>query len=92
MTININDMAQSAYNIIMNLQQSAVETVGQETMYFRAVPQKNSEDAVIFQEYTLYNVEDCGHTIRVIMTNGDYQPGDYQVGLFGIDYQPIPEA
>lgn len=61
-------------------------------MYFRAVPQKNSEDAVIFQEYTLYNVEDCGHIIRIVMTNADYQPGDYQVGLFGIDYQPIPEA
>lgn len=92
MGLNINDMAQSAYDIILNLQQQAVETVGLDTMYFRATPHKNGEDAVVFQEYTLYNVEDCGHVVRMVLSNADYQPGDYQVGLFGIDYQPIPEA
>ena len=61
-------------------------------MYFRATPHQNSEDAVIFQEYTLYNVEDCGHQLKIILTDGSYSPGDYNVGLFGIEYQPIPEV
>ena len=26
------------------------------------------------------------------MTDGSYSPGDYNVGLFGIEYQPIPEV
>ena len=92
MAININEMAQSAYNIIQNLQQQAVATVGLDIMYFRATPHQNSEDAVIFQEYTLYNVEDCGHQMKIIMTDTSYSLGDYNVGLFGIEYQPIPEA
>ena len=91
MTLNINDMAQSAYSIIQNLQQQATQLVGLDALYFRATPQANSEDAVIFQEYTLYNVEDCGHQIKVMMQDSNYQPGDYTVGLFGVDYQPISE-
>lgn len=91
MAININEMAQSAYSIIQNLQQQAVNMVGLDALYFRATPQANSEDAVVFQEYTLYNVEDCGHTIKVIMSDTSYQPGDYTVGLFGVNYQPIQE-
>ena len=91
MALNINDMAQSAYSIIQNLQQQAVDVVGLDALYFRATPQANAEDAVIFQEYTLYNVEDCGHPIKVIMQDASYQPGDYTVGLFGVDYQPVPE-
>ena len=91
MTLNINDMAQSAYSIIQNLQQQATQLVGLDALYFRATPQSNSEDAVIFQEYTLYNVEDCGHQIKIMMQDSNYQPGDYTVGLFGVDYQPISE-
>ena len=91
MGLNINDMAQSAYSIIQNLQQQATELVGLDALYFRATPQKNSEDAVVFQEYTLYNVEDCGQPIRVIMQDNSYQPGDYTVNLFGVEYQPIAE-
>lgn len=67
MAFNINEMAQSAYSIIQNLQQQAVSMVGVEALYFRATPHADSEDAVIFQEYTLYNVEDCGHPLKVIM-------------------------
>jgi hypothetical protein len=73
------------------LQQQATELVGLDALYFRATPQKNSEDAVVFQEYTLYNVEDCGQPIRVIMQDNSYQPGDYTVNLFGVEYQPIAE-
>ena len=91
MALNINDMAQSAYSIIQNLQQQATQLVGLDALYFRATPQSNSEDAVIFQEYTLYNVEDCGHQIKIMMQDSNYQPGDYTVGLFGVDYQPISE-
>lgn len=91
-TINVNEMAASALSIIQSIQQQAVETVGLETMYFRTTPNKNSEDAVIFQEYTLYNVEDCGHILNIILTDTSYQPGDFTVGLFGISEPPIPEA
>ena len=71
-TINVNEMAASALSIIQSIQQQAVETVGLETMYFRTTPNKNSEDAVIFQEYTLYNVEDCGHILNIILTDTSY--------------------
>ena len=70
--ININEMAASALSIIQSIQQQAVETVGLEAMYFRATPNKNSEDAVIFQEYTLYNVEDCGHILKLVLADTSY--------------------
>ena len=54
-------------------------------MYFRATPNLNSEE-VIFQEYTLYNVEDCGHQLTVMLIDNSYQGGDYTIGLFGIEY------
>ena len=60
-------------------------------MYFRATPNMNSEE-VIFQEYTLYNVEDCGHQLMVMLMDNSYQGGDYTIGLFGIEYQNIPEV
>ena len=66
--------------------------LGMDSMYFRATPQKNSEDAVVFQEYTLYNVENCGQQLKVLMQDGSYQGGDYTAGLFGVEFQQIPEA
>ena len=91
MAFNINEMAASAYNIIQNLQEQAVEMVGMDALYFRATPNANSEDAVVFQEYTLYNVEDCGQKLKIVLSDNNYQGGDYTVGLFGIEYQAIPE-
>ena len=92
MGLNINDIAASAYDILQNVQQQATEMLGMDAMYFRAVPNANSEDAVIFQEYTLYNVEDCGQQLKVLMSDTSYQGGDYTAGLFGVEFQPIPEA
>ena len=48
MGLNINDIAASAYDILQNVQQQATEMLGMDAMYFRAVPNANSEDAVIF--------------------------------------------
>ena len=72
MGLNINDIAASAYDILQNVQQQATEMLGMDAMYFRAVPNANSEDAVIFQEYTLYNVEDCGQQLKVLMSDTSY--------------------
>ena len=50
--IDMNAMAASVYNTVMQLQQSATQMVGLDVLWCRALPYENSED-VIVQEYTL---------------------------------------
>lgn len=79
-------MAASAYNILMSLQNTATELTGIECLWARATPHINSED-VILQEYTLSDVGlECPKPIKVIASNSDYNPGNFSVDLFGINY------
>ena len=66
MALNIQEMAQSAYNVITQIQNAAVDMVGLETLWCRATPEPNSED-IILQEYTLTNVGvECPKMVRVV--------------------------
>jgi len=39
------------------------------------------------QEYTLTNVGlECPKPLNVIIVNGDYNPGNYTIDLFGLNY------
>ena len=82
--IDINAMAASVYNTVMQLQQSATEMVGLDVLWCRALPYENSED-VIVQEYTLSNV-DCPKPLKVICDKTDYQAGTFTFGALGIDF------
>lgn len=78
-------MAQSARDILSQLQQVAAQTVGIDALWFRNVPELNSED-IILHEYTLSHVE-CPKQIKVVVTQSDYNPGAFVVGLFSVDYE-----
>lgn len=83
--IDFNKMAASIYEMMMKLQQSATKLIGLDALWCRAIPQENSED-IIVQEYTLSNV-DCPKQIRVVLDKTDYQPGNYNVELWGVNYE-----
>lgn len=83
--MDLNAVAQSLYNVMLQLNSTATSVVGLDCLWMRAVPYENSED-VIIQEYTLLNV-DCPKSIRVTTTNSGYNPGNFQVDLFGLNYE-----
>lgn len=88
--IDINEIIKSAYETVKEIQQSATETVGTDCLWARATPVINSED-VVLQEYTLTQVGlECPKTIKVIVSNADYNPGEYTIDLYGLNYvQPL---
>lgn len=75
----------AAKGIIQQLQSIATEMVGLEALWFRNVPEKDSED-IILQEYTLSHVE-CPREIKVITSQSDYNPGAFVATLFSVDYE-----
>ncbi len=85
MALDLNQIAQSFYETALNLNQTAVNTVGLDVKWCRSVPYENSED-VILQEYTLLNVE-CPRDIKIVTSKTDYNPGALQVDFFGINYE-----
>lgn len=86
MALNVQELAANAYNIITNIQQSASELVGLDALWCRATPVVNSED-IILAEYTLTEIGlECPKMIKVLTSNTDYNPGNFNVDLFGISY------
>lgn len=86
MALNIQEMAQNAYQIITTLQQSATEMVGLDALWCRTTPVLNSED-IILAEYTLTQIGlECPKMIKVLTTNTDYNPGNFNIDMFGISY------
>lgn len=86
MALNLQDMAASAYNIINMLNTQASNLVGLDALWCRATPEINSED-IILQEYTLTNIGvECPKIIKVLVTDSNYNPGNFTVDLFGINY------
>ena len=88
--MDINEIIKSAYSTVLETQQAATETVGIKCIWARATPVINSED-VILQEYTLTEVGlECPRTIRAIVSNTDYNPGEYTIDLFNLQFvQPL---
>ena len=78
MTIALQDY--NAINIVIN------EMLGYEFKWFRAVPQQRSKD-VIFQEYTLSNVEQCPIDIKAVIPAGAIPDSKYTYDLMGLEYE-----
>jgi len=70
----------NAFNSVAN------QMFGIDARWFRAVPQQRSKD-VIFQEYTLSNVEDTPLCIRVVIPDGNFPDSKYQYDLMGLEYE-----
>lgn len=64
---------------------AAAETVGIDVMWFRAKPDKRSQD-VIFQSYTLYGVEDCPLTFKAVYTDTGYDDAAITYNIMGLEY------
>lgn len=70
----------NALNSVVN------QLVGYEVRWFRAVPQQRSKD-VIFQEYTLSNVEESPLCIKVVLGSGMPPDSKYNYDLMGYEYE-----
>jgi len=62
------------------------QILGYEVRWFRAVPQQRSKD-VIFQEYTLSNVEESPLCLKVIVPKGQFLDSKYNYDLMGLEYE-----
>ena len=82
---DINKIAAAA-NEYMALNGLANQLFGIEARWFRAVPQHRSID-VIFQEYTLYNVDETPLCLKVIVPGGTIPDSKYDYDLMGLEYE-----
>lgn len=83
--IDLNDFVKSYYETAKSINTFVSNAVGIEAHWMRSIPHEKSED-VIFHEYTLYDV-DCPKVVKVVTTNSGYNPGNFQVDIFGINYE-----
>ena len=79
---NLALSAVQTFNVLNNI---ANKMFGIEARWFRSVPQQRSKD-VIFQEYTLYCVEETPVCLRVIVPDGNFPESNYQYDLMGLEY------
>ena len=66
---------------------SIAKTAGIDVMWFRTLSQKRSED-IVFQTYTLHNVEPCPTTIKMMYTDTNYDDAALTFSYNGIEYKP----
>ena len=64
---------------------TAAETAGIDVLWFRAIPDKRSQD-VIFQNYTLYGVSDCPLKFKAIYTDTGYDDAAITYNIMGLEY------
>lgn len=82
---DVNNLTSAAQNYAaMNI--LANQLFGYDFKWFRAIPQQRSKD-VIFQEYTLYNVEECPLDIKAVVPNGQFPDSKYNYDLMGLEYE-----
>lgn len=77
--------AKFANTILATLNQAATEVAGVDVLWFRATPDKNSQD-VIFQSYTLYGVEDCPLQFKALYNDVSYDDAAITYNIMGISY------
>lgn len=83
---NIQELAaEFANGFLANLNATVAETIGVDVMWFRATPDKRSQD-VIFQSYTLYGVEDCPLSFRAVYTDNSYDDAAITFNIMGLEY------
>lgn len=76
-----------ANNQLSDMNMAALEMYGIEVLWFRTIPQKRSTD-VIFQTYTLHNVEQCPLKTKVMYTDTNYDDAALTFSMSGIEYKP----
>jgi hypothetical protein len=87
-TTNIQELAMKYANTIASsINEGATSIAGVEVMWFRSIPQQRSTD-VIFQTYTLHNVEACPKTLKVLYADTAYNDAELTYTIMGIDYKP----
>lgn len=87
MSLSVQEAAIAfAKELASHLNTVAAETVGVEVMWFRAIPDKRSQD-VIFQSYTLFGVEDCPLTFKAVYSDTAYDESSLTFNIMGIEYQ-----
>lgn len=77
--------AKFANTILASLNKAATEVAGVDVLWFRATPDKKSQD-VIFQSYTLYGVEDCPLQFKALYTDVNYDDAAITYNIMGINY------
>ena len=83
--INLNNI--SSYVGTVNALNTVISNMyGVVVKWFRAAPVDRAID-VIFQEYTLMNVTDCGFDVNVIYNDTGYDEAALQYNMMGIQYQ-----
>lgn len=87
MSLSVHEAAKIfAKELAQYINDAVAETAGIEVMWFRAKPDKRSQD-VIFQSYTLYGVEDCPLEFKAIYTDMGYDDSAITYNVFGLEYQ-----
>lgn len=76
---------QYAKNMALTVNAAAAEMAGVEVMWFRAKPDKRSQD-VIFQSYTLYGVEDCPLRFKAVYSDTGYDDAAITYNIMGLEY------
>ena len=84
-SINLNKLS-SLVPTVNALNNVVSAMYGVTVKWFRATPVDRSVD-VIFHEYTLHNVTDCGFDLNVIYDDTGYDEAALQYNMMGIQYQ-----
>lgn len=77
--------AKFATSTVASLNSAAAQMAGVDVMYFRAKPDKRSQD-VIFQSYTLYGVEDCPLEFKALYSEAGYDDGAITYNIMGLNF------
>ena len=85
-TTSIQEAAAKFVNDILGgLNDAATQLAGVDVMWFRLQPDKRSQD-VIFQSYTLYGVEDCPLSLKVMYSDNSYDDAAITYNIMGINF------
>lgn len=81
---NYNNVLSGVQNY-MNLNYMANLMTGIDAKWFRAIPEQHSKD-VIFQEYTLSDVDAEPICLKVVIPGGQFPDSKYNYDLMGLEY------
>ena len=77
--------AQFANTILKQVNTAAANMAGVDVFWFRATPDKRNQD-VIFQAYTLYNVEQCPLQFKAVYSDAGYDEGSLTYNIMGLNF------
>ena len=85
-TISIQEAAaQFANSVLKQINSAAAQMAGVEVFWFRATPNRRNQD-VIFQAYTLYDVEPCPLQFKAVYSDAGYDEGSLTYNIMGLNF------